>query len=154
MEYNREELILSCQECVSRLVRKYNNHMPDEDLQSIGMIAVIECVDRCLSENMTDINQIQSRCNVWAKNRILNDIYKEKIKFVDDELALELVPAHESDFELRDYIESELTPRQLEVVDLLIEGYDPKEIQEKLNISVPMYYKHLTNIKEKLKNRV
>lgn len=154
MEFSRDELILSCQECVSNLVRKYNNHNPDEDLQSIGMIAVIECVDRCLHENMTDVNQIQSRCNVWAKNRILNEIYKEKIKFVDDELALELVPANESDFELRDFIESELTTRQLEVADLLIQGYSPKEIQEKLNISVPMFYKHLTNIKEKLKNRV
>ena len=69
---NREELILSCQNCVKNLVKKYNNYRADEDLQSIGMIAVIECVDRCLEEEMTDINQIQSRCNIWAKNRILN----------------------------------------------------------------------------------
>lgn len=154
MEFNRENLILSCQDCVNNLVKKYNNHNPDEDLQSIGMIAVIECVDRCLNENMTDINQIQARCNVWAKNRILNEIYKEKIKFVDDDLAIETFPAHNNDFELIDYIESVLTDRQLEVANLLIEGFEPKEIQEKLNISTPMFYKHLTNIKEKLRNKV
>ena len=102
---NREELILSCQECVDRLVRKYNDFKSDDDLQQTGMVAVIECVDRCLSEKMTSVDEIQARCNVWAKNRILNEIYREKIKtesldenpFIDD--------GTEDDMELMIYVD-------------------------------------------------
>ena len=32
---NRDELILSCENCVKRLVRKYNNGCDDEDLQKV-----------------------------------------------------------------------------------------------------------------------
>lgn len=149
---NREELILSCQNCVKNLVKKYNNHHSDEDLQSVGMIAVIECVDRCLKENMTDINQIQSRCNIWAKNKILNEIYKEKLKYVDDEFILDTIEAPEDMEIFVMTIRGLLTPRQLEVFDLLLEGYTQEEICEKLNIGEKMYYKHTLAIKEKIKN--
>lgn len=149
---NRDEVILSCQNCVKNLVKKYNNHHSDEDLQSVGMIAVIECVDRCLSENMTDINQIQSRCNVWAKNKILNEIYKEKLKYVDDEFILDTIEAPEDMEIFVMTIRGLLTPRQLEVFDLLLEGNTQEEICEKLNIGEKMYYKHALAIKEKIKN--
>ena len=80
----RDELILSCQGTVRNLVRKYNNHKIDEDLEAVGLIAVIECVDRSLSEGLTDIDQVQARCNTWARNAILREIYKEKIKLEDN----------------------------------------------------------------------
>lgn len=150
---NREELILSCQNCVKNLVKKYNNYRADEDLQSIGMIAVIECVDRCLEEEMTDINQIQSRCNIWAKNRILNDIYKEKVKCADDEFMFEELEAPEDDELLKFAIKQTLTPRQLEVFELLENGCSKEEICEKLNITDLMYWKHCRNIREKIKNQ-
>lgn len=150
---NRDELILSCQNCVKNLVKKYNNYRPDEDLQSIGMIAVIECVDRCLEEEMTDINQIQSRCNIWAKNRILNDIYKEKVKCADDEFIFEEIEAPEDDELLKFAVKQTLTPRQLEVFELLENGCSKEEICEKLNITDLMYWKHCRNIREKIKNQ-
>ena len=148
---NREELILSCQKIVDNLVRKYNNHKSDEDLQSEGMIAVVECVNRCLEEEMTDISQIQARCNVWARNRILTEIYKEKIKYADEEMDME---APEDVTELLIYLEQVLTPRQKEVFDLLLQGYSYKAIMEKLSIKQSILYEHIKKIKEKIKKGV
>lgn len=148
---NREDLILSCQKIVDNLVKKYNNHKSDEDLQSEGMIAVVECVNRCLEEGMTDVNQIQARCNVWARNRILTEIYREKIKYADEEIEME---APEDITELLIYLEQVLTPRQKEVFDLLLQGYSYEEIMKKLNIKQSILYEHIKKIKEKIKKRV
>lgn len=148
---NREDLILSCQKIVDNLVKKYNNHKSDEDLQSEGMIAVVECVDRCLDESMSDVNQIQARCNVWARNRILTEIYREKIKYADEEIEME---APEDITELLIYLEQVLTPRQKEVFDLLLQGYSYEEIMKKLNIKQSILYEHIKKIKEKIKKRV
>ena len=148
---DREELILSCQKTVDNLVKKYNNHKSDEDLQSEGMIAVVECVNRCLEEGMTDVNQIQARCNVWARNRILTEIYREKIKYADEEIEIE---APEDITELLIYLEQVLTPRQKEVFDLLLQGYSYEEIMKKLNIKQSILYEHIKKIKEKIKKRV
>lgn len=148
---NRDELILSCQKIVDNLVKKYNNHKSDEDLQSEGMIAVIECVDRCLDEGMIDVNQIQARCNVWARNRILTEIYREKIKYADEEIEME---APEDITELLIYLEQVLTPRQKEVFDLLLQGCSYEEIMKKLNIKQSILYEHIKKIKEKIKKRV
>lgn len=148
---DREELILSCQKIVDNLVRKYNNHKSDEDLQSEGMIAVVECVNRCLEENMSDIDQIQARCNVWARNRILTEIYREKIKYADEEIEME---APEDITELLIYLEQVLTPRQKEVFDLLLQGCSYEEIMKKLNIKQSILYEHIKKIKEKIKKRV
>lgn len=149
---NRDELILSCENCVKNLVRKYNNGCDSEDLKQTAMIAVIECVDRCLDEEMTDINQIQARCNVWAKNRILDEIYTEKIKYVEDNSILDDIEAPEDLSQLIMDVRHELTDRQLEVFDLLLKGEDPEEIQAKLNIGDMMFYKHCRNIREKIKS--
>ena len=149
---NRDELILSCQGIVNNLVKKYNNHQPDEDLQSEGMIAVVECVDRCIEDGMSDLDQIQARCNIWARNRILSEIYKEKIKVADDEEALELAEAPEDVTELLVYLEQVLTPRQKEVFDLLLQGFNQEEIMQKLGIARAMYFRHLQNIREKIEH--
>lgn len=149
---NRDELILSCENCVKRLVRKYNNGCDDEDLQSTGMIAVIECVDRCLSDKMTDLDAIQSRCNVWAKNRILNKIYEEKLKYSDEENIVDFIEAPEEIEPLILAVRQQLTPKQLEVFDLLLEGKTREEIMEELNIQECMYFRHCKKIKEKIKN--
>lgn len=148
---NRDELILSCQNCVKNLVKKYNNHHEDEDLQSVGMIAVVECVDRCLNENMTDEKQIQARCNTWAKNRILNEVYQEKLKFVDEDFILETVEAPEDIKYLILSVASELTPRQLDVFNLLLDGKSNEEIADELHITAPTLYEHIRNIKKIIK---
>lgn len=149
---NRDELILSCENCVKRLVRKYNNGCDDEDLQSTGMIAVIECVDRCLSDKMTDLDAIQSRCNVWAKNRILNKIYEEKLKYSDEENIVDFIEAPEEIEPLILAVRQQLTPKQLEVFDLLLAGKTREEIMEELNIQECMYFRHCKKIREKIKN--
>lgn len=149
---DRDEIILSCQAIVDNLVKKYNNHQSDEDLQSIGMIAVVECVDKCLSENMTDVSQIQARCNVWAKNRILDDIYKAKLKYSDDEFALDLVEADEPLDLIIFNTRQQLTPRQLEIFDMLMEGKSQEYIMAKLKIEPPTYYTHIQNIKKIIKS--
>lgn len=149
---NRDEIILSCVEVVDNLVKKYNNHKSDEDLQSEGMIAVVECVDRCLSENMTDLSQIQARCNIWARNRILSEIYREKAKFSDDDTVIEMVGAEEDMTELLIYLEQVLTSKQKEIFNLLMLGNSREEIMQKLNIQDRTLRHHLKNIREKIKN--
>ena len=148
---NRDELILSCDETVKHLFRKYNNHRSDEDLHAVGMTSVIECVDRCLDEGLTDIDQVQARCNTWARNMILKEIYKEKIKYSDDNSSLEYIEAEEDLWETIQNIKSILTPRETEIFNLMLEGLSQNQIMKKLNIKKPTYFKHFSKIKEKIK---
>ena len=148
----RDELILSCEDIVKNLVRKYNNHKLDEDLQAVGMTAVIECVDRSLDEGLTDVNQVQARCNRWARNVILDEIYKEKIKYTEDNSPLEYMEAEEDLWETIVCVKKQLTPRNNEVFDLLLKGHKQDEIKAKLNISDITYFHHLSKIKEKIKS--
>ena len=151
---DRDELIMACVPVVKILVKKYNNFKIDEDLHSEGMVAVVECVDRCLKDGMTDKEQIMARCNVWARNRILTEIYKEKIKYSDEfDDALEFTEAPQDDNEIVDDIKHDLTEKQLEVFELLLAGKDQDYIMKKLNIERAMYYRHLQRIKEKIQNR-
>lgn len=150
---NRDDLILSCTDLVNNLVKKYNNHKSDEDLQSIGMIAVIECVDRSLKDGMNDVSQIQARCNVWARNRILTEIYKEKIKYTDDEDAIDFCEAPEDMTELILSVTQSLTPKQQEIFNMLMKGYDKEYIMKKVNITRSVYFYHIKNIKEKILNQ-
>ena len=148
---NRDELILSCEETVKNLVRKYNNHRLDEDLHAVGMTSVIECVDRSLDEGLTDIDQVQARCNTWARNMILKEIYKEKIKYSDDSSSLEYIEAEEDLWETIQNIKSILTSREIEIFDLMLNGLSHNQIMKKLNIKKPTYFKHFSKIKEKIK---
>lgn len=150
----RDELIESCQTTVNNLVRKYNNHQSDEDLQSVGMIAVVECVDRCIDDGLTDIEQVQARCNRWARNVILNEIYKEKIKYVDDNSVLDVIESEEDLWETISVVKSMLTPRNNEVFDLLLQGCSQQEILKKLNMAKYTYFHHLATIKQKIKNLI
>lgn len=149
---NREELILSCVETVDNLVKKYNNHVIDEDLKTVGVIATIECVDRCIADGMSDVNQIKARCNVWAKNRILDEIYKEKLKYSDDAFVLDELEAPEDMRLLIAEVSSELTPKQKQVFDLLLEGKSFDEIAQIMGVKIKVIYKHCAVIKEKIKN--
>ena len=151
---DRDELIMACVPVVKILVKKYNNFKMDEDLHSEGMVAVVECVDRCLKDDMTDKDQIMARCNVWARNRILTEIYKEKIKYSDEfDDVLEFTESPQDDNEIIDDVKHDLTEKQLEVFELLLTGKDQDYIMKKLNIERAMYYRHLQRIKEKIQNR-
>lgn len=147
---SRDEIILSCMKTVDNLVKRYNNHESDEDLQSVGMIAVVECVDRCLKENMSNLDEIQRRCNVWARNAILTEIYKQKIKYSDNPDDLSFAAGEDDMTELLIYLEQVLTPREKEMFDLLLFGLTKKEILERMNIVEITYYKYLEKIKKKI----
>lgn len=147
---DRDELILSSVEIVNNLVKKYNNHESDEDLQSVGMIAVVECVDRCLKENMSNIDEIHKRCNVWARNAILTEIYKQKIKYSDNEDDFNFAQAEDDMGELLIYLEEVLTPREKEMFDMLLFGYTKEEILNKMDIKLITYYKYVEKIKNKI----
>lgn len=151
---NRDDLIIKQQPNVANLVRKYNDGVMDEDLLSVGMIAVIECVDRSLNENIKDEENIKARCIVWARNRILSEIYKEKLKYVDDsetELETAFSSVSTDDVDLQLYLDKVLTKKQKEFLDLILTGYDREEIKKKMNIEKSMYYKLLSSITQKIK---
>lgn len=149
---SRDELILECRDIVKNLVKKYNNHRLDEDLVSIGMIEVVKCVDKCIQDGLPEPSQIKPRCNVWARNAILNEIYKEKIKFVEDDSVLDTIKSEDDLWETIQVVKSLLTPRGNEILDLMLEGYSQKEIMVKLNVAEPTYFNHLVKIKEKIKS--
>ena len=146
---NRDELILSFQDIVSNLVKKYNNHKPDEDLQQVGMIGIIKCVDRCIRDNITDKEQIKAWCITSARNEILMEIYKEKIKLGDEDIPIEDY-GEEDSTELMIYLEQVLTPKEREVFDLTLKGYSIDEISKKMKLTPIMCYKHLQKIKNKI----
>lgn len=146
---DRDEIILSMKPIVDNIVKKYTNKRKDEDLSSIGMIAVINCVDRCIKEQIEDYEIIKARCIVWSKNKILDTLRKKDYKFVYDNTLLDNVSQANIHFSLID-IKSSLTPRQKEVFDLLLSGSSYTEIMTSLKISYPMYHKHITNIKKKI----
>lgn len=149
---NRTDVILSCQDIVKNLVKKYNNHKPDEDLQSIGMIAVVECVDRCIDDGLTDLSQVQARCNTWARNAILQEIYKEKIKFVDDNSVLEHLETNDDLWETIKNVKSVLTPKESDIFNMLVTGSSMEEVCKELHITAPTYYEHCRNLKKKIKD--
>lgn len=148
----RDDLILSCQDTVNNLVRKYNNHKSDEDLQAVGMTAVIECVDRCIDDGLTDENQVQARCNRWARNAILNEIYNEKIKYVYDDSIIESLETEEDLWETIATLKTMLSPRDIEVLDLLLQGCSINEGHKKLGIVRYTFIHHMMRIKKKLKS--
>lgn len=150
---NRDDLILSCDNMLDVLVRKYNNNVLDEDLKQTGYVAVIKCVDRCLKENITDDKNIKNRCFIWARNAILNSVYSEKYRLMDNPNEIELMEDETQtldDIEFEIDVRNALTPKQTEIFDLLFDK-DYKEIQEILHISQPTFYEHLKKIKNTIK---
>ena len=146
----RDEIILSCQDIVKNLVRKYNNHKLDEDLVSVGTIASVECVDKCLADGMTDINQIKAMCNVWVRNTLLMDIYRGKVKVIDDDTAIDLAEAPEDLWETIECVKRSLGPRGREVFELLLDGRSEQEIMAKLGISEGTCKNHFCHIRQKI----
>lgn len=148
----RDELILECRDIVKNLVKKYNNHRLDEDLVSTGMVEVVKCVDKCLQDGLTDEAQIKARCNVWARNMILKQLYKERIKCVDDDSAFETLKAPDSLWETVAVLKTTLSKRNNEVLEALLSGKNQNEITQELGMSKDTYFHHLHKIKEKIKS--
>lgn len=148
----RDELILDCQDIVKNLVRKYNNHKVDEDLVSVGMIEVVKCVDKCLGDCVTDISQIKARCNTWARNAILNEIYKERVKVADDPTIVDALSADENLSYVVHDLRKVLSPRENKILEELLVGASDYEIMAKYSIKKRMLCYYRERIKEKIKN--
>lgn len=144
----RDELILYFIPVVENVVKKYNNHEIDEDLVSIGTLKCIKAVDRCLSENVTDVDAIRPRVIVWVKNAVLDAISlrnnSNKIDCLDD---YEVTDNSELDILIFDVRES-LNGKTKDVFDLKLSGYTKEEICEKLNIKKTQYFEYLKRIKK------
>lgn len=143
----RDEMILSFDEVVNNLVRKYNNGKLDEDLKSESMIKVIKAVDKSLNEGLTDIDIIKRRVIVWVKNHLIDLQSKVKEQQLIEDISEILVDSMDYEELVMD-IETELVGTTKSVFLLLLKNLSPEEISERLNISYYMMAKHLTKIKK------
>lgn len=143
----RDEMILSFDEVVNNLVRKYNNGKLDEDLKSESMIKVIKAVDKSLNEGLTDIDIIKRRVIVWVKNHLIDLQSKVKEQQLTEDISEILVDSMDYEELVMD-IETELVGTTKSVFLLLLKNLSPEEISERLNISYYMMAKHLTKIKK------
>lgn len=147
---NRDELIVNMIPHIKKLVKKMNNGEEDEDLESIGMIAVIKCVDKSLNvDYIKTIDDITARSYVWAKNAILNELMKNRVEidesyninYTTDSINLE-------DCFLIEDIRKELNKMQTKVFNCMLEGKNVKEICKELSISERNYFYITKKIKK------
>lgn len=143
----RDELILSFEDVVDNLVRKYNDGELDEDLHSEGMIKVIKAVDKCLSEGVTERENMIGRVIVWASNAILDIKRKPKMGLIDDfDLGEE---SYDIGYEtLLIDVEMSLSETDKEIFNLLLEGTAYEDIQDMMGISKRTLYDRLNKIKK------
>lgn len=148
---SRDELILSFEDVVDNLVRKYNDGRLDEDLHSEGMIKVIKAVDKCLSEGVTERENMIGRVIVWVSNALLDVVRKPKTLLLDD------FDFDENSYNL-DYetllidVKSSLEPVDKTIFCKLMCGESKEEISEDLGLSMDTIYKHLKKIKSTILN--
>lgn len=148
---SRDELILSFEDVVDNLVKKYNDGRLDEDLHSEGMIKVIKAVDKCLSEGVTERENMIGRVIVWVSNALLDVVRKPKTLLLDD------FDLDENSYSL-DYetllidVKSSLEPVDKTIFCKLMCGESKEEISEDLGLSMDTIYKHLKKIKSTILN--
>lgn len=146
---DRDDIILSFQPLVKNVIKKYNDHKVDEDLLSIGTIKSIEAVDRCLSEGVTDPNDMQKRVIVWVRNAILNEIYVRNNLSNIDSFDENTIADDDCDYYTFCVdVKNSLEGLDLEIFKLLNQGYNMKDICKKLCINKTKYYNEVQKIKE------
>lgn len=143
----RDDLILYFVPIVSNIVKKFNNHEDDEDMQSVGMIKCIKAVDRCLDLGMSDPEEMKPMVITYAKNEILDYLKTEK-RYRNSEDTDDFDFTDDSELDILKFeIRESLTGKTLEMYDLKIAGYTEEEICEKLNIGRSQYFEYLKRIK-------
>lgn len=144
----RDDLILYFEDIVESLVRKYNNGIMDEDLKSIAFIKVIKAVDKSLEQGTEpDPEKMKCRVIVWVKNELIQAKKKKVAEPYDD---LDILLSDTSYDLLLIHLKSCLEPKELEVFDFLLEGFNKSEILKILNISVNYYNKLRKSIIKKI----
>ena len=151
---NRDEIILSFSPVIEKLVLKYNNHVEDEDLTSICWIKVVQAVDRCISENITNYEDIRNRVIRWCINAIIDELrIRRNISYTDTESDFEIENLVDSDYsELLTDVRASLNDRQREVLELRLKGYNEEDIKKILNIKNTTYHNIMREIKKIILN--
>lgn len=148
----RDELIMKGRDIVNNLVRKYNNHKLDEDLVSVGVLAVVECVDKCIQDGLTDSSQILARCNIWVRNALLHDIYKQRAKLLEDTTVIDNLVSEEDTTDTMGDLQKVLSDREKAILAELLRDVSDEEIMAKFSIKMRMLYHYKEKIKQKIKN--
>jgi len=151
---NRDEIILSFSPVIEKLVLKYNDHQPDEDLEMICWVKVTQAVDRCISENITNYDDIKNRVVRWCINAILNELrVRRNISYTDTESFLEIEDIQDDDFSyLVSELRASLKPKEVKVLDLRLQGFDEEYIKNELQIGNSTYHNIMKNIKKIILN--
>ncbi len=89
--------------------------------------------------------------DVWLDSRVAAQIMHTTIKPVEDVLDHSIEPSIDEESKKEEHMESDvLSPRELEVLALLVEGLSNKKIAERLFISPDTVKTHIRHIMEKL----
>jgi DNA-binding CsgD family transcriptional regulator len=127
----------SSQEFVPNFIRprrlKYSIGFPLFDLNGIQRVVV--CLDRTRTEKFSEDEQL----NVALAIPHLNNLHKNLYYWQPNSSALKQIA----------WEETNLTPREIEVGNLLCQGVTPANISRTLYISLPTVYKHISHIYEK-----
>ena len=150
---NRDELILSFTPILEKLVLKYNNHIPDEDLLMLCYVETTRAVDRSLSEGLTDVKSIQNRVIRWCSNALINEIRVIRNVNKTDIIFDELDDLQDSDYwyALID-LKQALNEKENKVLDMRLNGYDEKTIKDTLKIGDTTYHNIMSKIKKIILN--
>lgn len=157
MQLQRNDLIMSMSDIVTNLVKKYNNFKEDDDLYQIGMLAVINGVDSCIAKEIEDKEIIKAVCIVRARNAIIDEQRRSAyhIGFTAEDYEVEEI-INDSDsytdvIELEYDMKNNLSEMTYSIYNMLLSGYNVKEICEKINMGKTYVYNHIMKIKEFLK---
>ena len=146
---NRDELILSFTPILEKLVLKYNNHIPDEDLLMLCYVETTRAVDRSLSEGLTDKKSIQNRVIRWCSNALINEVRVIRNVNKTDIVFDELDDLNDSDYSFALIeLKTALNDKENKVLDMRLNGYDEKTIKEQLNIGDTTYHNIMRKIKK------
>lgn len=128
---------------------KKTNHDDAEDLAQqtfLKLITYISCIDK--------IRSPKSLVFTVAKS-VLSDYYRNK-KTLEIAVSLDELYNYTDNYDFTNEIESidflnKLTKREQQIVDLKVQGYNSKEIGEKLGVSGSTVRTYLENIRKKTK---
>lgn len=154
-EMNREELILLCQPEVKKIVRRYNRiHQNYEDFVSIGTIASIEAIDKILSLNVTDEQEILKFVKRAVKFTILKQIRDNRAHYIPSVVDGIIESYSGSMVDLNILIDEILnsdkySDENKKFLELSIE-FEPEEVCKILNIKKRQYYNKLKDLKNKI----
>lgn len=151
----RDEFILSMKPTINNLLRKYH-HYGDEDLFQIALVDVIVGYDRCIEENITNVEEQRKMCNTYAKYAILNELKKRNredafFDVMDEEEIDEPTITPMDDIDLKVSLEQILNPEEQQFLKFLQDGVGRDFICSMYGISEKTFYTRKAKLFEKIK---